>query len=113
MERTGVSAREAVPVLKLFGDRTRLSIALMLYQRECCVCEMVDVLDMSQPAVSQHLRKLRDAKVIVEDRRGQWVYYRLNRKSEFFSLVEHILESISVQETFKQKMDNSKNQNQC
>ncbi|WP_414672203.1 ArsR/SmtB family transcription factor [Lentibacillus sp.] len=49
MVRTGISAEEAVPFLKLLGDRTRLSIVLMLHQRQCCVCEMVDALDMSQP----------------------------------------------------------------
>lgn len=113
MEKTGISVGEAVPVLKLLGDRTRLSIVLMLHERQCCVCEMVDVLGMSQPAISQHLRKLRDAKIVTEDRRGQWIYYRMNRETAFFPLVEHILDSIPVQESLIQKMNTAKNLNNC
>src|SRR5699024_11235442 len=99
MDKTCISVEEAVPVLKLLADRTRLTIVLMLHQRQCCVCEMVDVLGMSQPAISQHLRKLRDAKIVAEDRRGQWIYYRLNRETTFFPFVEYILESIQAEET--------------
>ncbi|ALX49171.1 ArsR/SmtB family transcription factor [Lentibacillus amyloliquefaciens] len=113
MEKTGVSMEEAVPILKLLGDRTRLSIVLMLYERECCVCEIVDVLSMSQPAISQHLRKLRDAKIVAEDRRGQWIYYRLRREASFHPLVENIVDSIPVQETLHQKMNAAKKLNQC
>ncbi len=64
--------------LKLLGDKTRLHILSLLKEDPCCVCEIVAVLGMSQPSVSQHLRKLKDAGLILENRRGQWVFYSLN-----------------------------------
>lgn len=64
--------------LKLLGDKTRLTILILLKEREWCVCEFVDLFDISQPAVSQHLRKLKSSGLVKEQKRGQWVYYSLN-----------------------------------
>src|SRR5690625_7291643 len=75
---------EMVPLFKLLGDRTRLTIVHLLQIRECCVCELVDVLELSQPAISQHLRRLRDSGIVSEERRGQWVYYSLNNESKYY-----------------------------
>jgi ArsR family transcriptional regulator len=83
--------------LKLLGDKTRLTIVSILKQRECCVCEFQEVFDMSQPSVSQHLRKLKDAGMVVEERKGQWVYYSLNSQSDLFGLIEDILGHIPGQ----------------
>lgn len=69
---------EIAEKLKLLGDRTRLTMLTLLKDREWCVCEFVDLFDMSQPAISQHLRKLRSQGLVNEARRGQWVYYSLN-----------------------------------
>lgn len=66
--------------LKLLGDKTRLTILSYLKQRELCVCELVDLLDVSQPAISQHLRKLRLAGIIKERKQGTWVYYSLSEE---------------------------------
>lgn len=88
--------------LKLLGDKTRLSIVSILKHRECCVCEFQEVFDMSQPSISQHLRKLRDAGIVTEARRGQWVYYSLNQQSDLFGLIEDILKNVPDQtETIK------------
>nr|WP_149917119.1 metalloregulator ArsR/SmtB family transcription factor [Paenibacillus ihbetae] len=64
--------------LKLLSDGTRLTILSLLKEREYCVCELVDVLEISQPGVSQHLRKLKSQGLVKEDKRGQWVYYSLS-----------------------------------
>lgn len=64
--------------LKLLGDKTRLAMLSLLREREWCVCEFVDIFDMSQPAISQHLRKLKSQGIVKEERRSQWVYYSLN-----------------------------------
>ncbi|GAB6930773.1 metal-responsive transcriptional regulator AseR [Paenibacillus sp. JCM 10914] len=69
---------EIAEKLKLLGDKTRLTMLTLLKQREWCVCEFVDIFDMSQPAISQHLRKLKSQGIVNETRRGQWVYYSLN-----------------------------------
>lgn len=64
--------------LKLLSDATRLTILSLLKDKEMCVCELVDILEISQPGVSQHLRKLKSQGLVKEDKRGQWVYYSLN-----------------------------------
>lgn len=98
-----VELERAANMLKLLGDKTRLTIVAILKQRECCVCEFQEVFDMSQPSISQHLRKLKDAGMVKEERRGQWIYYSLNQKSELYELVETILEHVPDQ-TEKIKM---------
>lgn len=64
--------------LKLLGDKTRLAMLSLLKEREWCVCEFVDIFDISQPAISQHLRKLKSRGIVRESKRGQWVHYSLN-----------------------------------
>ncbi|WP_151737365.1 ArsR/SmtB family transcription factor [Paenibacillus tengchongensis] len=64
--------------LKLLGDKTRLGMLGLLREREWCVCEFVDIFEISQPAVSQHLRKLRVKGIVKESKRGQWVHYSLD-----------------------------------
>lgn len=81
----------AAGILKLLGDKTRLTMAKMLDSHDCCVCEFVEIFDMSQPAVSQHLRKLKDAGLVKETRRGQWIIYSLNKSHKFYPLVESLL----------------------
>ncbi|MHA7967806.1 ArsR/SmtB family transcription factor [Paenibacillus sp. CAU 1782] len=68
---------EVADILKLLGDRNRLTIVALLQVKELCVCEIVDILKTSQPNISQHMRKLRDGGLVKESRRGQWVYYSL------------------------------------
>lgn len=64
--------------LKLAGDKTRLTILSYLNEGECCVCELAELLQTSQPNVSQHMRKLKDGGLVKESRKGQWIYYSLN-----------------------------------
>ncbi|WP_376697429.1 metalloregulator ArsR/SmtB family transcription factor [Wenzhouxiangella sp. EGI_FJ10305] len=64
---------------RALADRTRLDcLLLLLGEREMCVCELVHALALSQPKVSRHLAQLRDAGIVADERRGQWVYYRLH-----------------------------------
>lgn len=91
MFKSTVELERLAKILKLLGDKTRLTIVGILKQRECCVCELLDVFDMSQPSISQHLRKLKDAALIKEERRGQWIYYSLNQQNELYGLIEDIL----------------------
>jgi ArsR family transcriptional regulator, arsenate/arsenite/antimonite-responsive transcriptional repressor len=92
-----VELERTAAVLKLLGDKTRLTIIAILKQRECCVCEILEVFEMSQPSISQHLRKLKDLEMVKEERRGQWIYYSLNYDSELYKLIEDILEHVPDQ----------------
>ncbi|WP_141505765.1 ArsR/SmtB family transcription factor [Paenibacillus luteus] len=64
--------------LKLLSDKTRLTILAMLKEKELCVCDIVTVLETTQPNVSQHLKKLKAGGLVNETRRAQWIYYSLN-----------------------------------
>ena len=85
-------------ILKLLGDKTRLTIVSLLNERECCVCEFVELLDMSQPSISQHVRKLRDKNIVTEKRKGQWIFYSLNKENEFYPAIASVLQQIPSQE---------------
>lgn len=71
------SMEEMADQFKLLGDKTRLNIVSILNQQEMCVCHLVELLQTTQPNISQHLRKLKDAGLVQEERRGQWIYYSL------------------------------------
>ncbi|MFD2637997.1 ArsR/SmtB family transcription factor [Piscibacillus salipiscarius] len=91
MEKTYLEVEEVAKILKLMGDRTRLSIMRYVNVDECCVCELVELLELSQPAISQHLRKLKDAKLINEKRKGHWVFYSINREHPAIEIINDIL----------------------
>lgn len=63
---------------KALGDEARLKILEMLVDREMCVCEIIDRLNLSQPAVSHHLKTLKHAGLVNDVRDGKWIYYSLN-----------------------------------
>lgn len=73
----GTEFEQIVQILKLVGDKTRLTILLYLQERELCVCDLVELLHLSQPAISQHMRKLREAGLVLERREGTWAHFRL------------------------------------
>ncbi|MFC7062917.1 ArsR/SmtB family transcription factor [Halobacillus seohaensis] len=97
MEKTIIDLEKAAQTLKLLGDKTRLKIIGLVSEGECCVCEIVEVLQMSQPSISQHLRKLRDAGLVKEKRKGQWIFYSLDQDHATYPIVQQILEQIPDQ----------------
>jgi ArsR family transcriptional regulator, lead/cadmium/zinc/bismuth-responsive transcriptional repressor len=65
-------------VLELAGNEVRLKILYLLEEEDrLCPCDISDILGMSIPAVSQHLRKLKDGNIIESKREGQTIYYSL------------------------------------
>ena len=64
---------------KCLSDPTRLDILkLILARKNVCVCEITEQLQLSQPKISRHLALLRNLSILLDERKGQWVYYRLN-----------------------------------
>jgi|SRR5579884_306068 len=65
-------------LMKALADETRLGIVLQLREAgEVCQCDFVACCSVAQPTVSHHLRVLREAGVVSAEKRGVWVYYRL------------------------------------
>ncbi|MCP3739414.1 ArsR/SmtB family transcription factor [Rossellomorea sp. BNER] len=93
-----LSIERAAVMLKLLGDKTRLTMVKILENNDCCVCEFVEIFKTSQPAISQHVRKLKDAGLIKEFRKGQWVIYSLNKESDVYPFVQSLLEHLPNQD---------------
>jgi len=72
-----VRAERLAEIAKALGDPTRLQIVDVLRRHagHTCVCDLEPLFDISQPALSKHLKKLRDAGLIDVERRGVWAYY--------------------------------------
>jgi ArsR family transcriptional regulator, arsenate/arsenite/antimonite-responsive transcriptional repressor len=63
---------------RALADPTRVAIVSRLAScDECCVCDLNDAFDLSQPTISHHLKVLRDAGLVESSRRGTSAYYRL------------------------------------
>jgi DNA-binding transcriptional ArsR family regulator len=65
-------------IFKAMGDRTRLSILQTLFTGERCVTDLAKTLQMDAPRISFHLTRLKFAGLVIDERRGQRVAYRLN-----------------------------------
>ena len=67
-----------VRLLQALADPVRLAIVRQLSREgEVCACNLTACCDVSQPTVSHHLKVLREAGVVRGERRGTWIYYRL------------------------------------
>jgi len=66
-------------IFKALGDPTRLQIVRMLAENgEVCVCRIVEELGMNQPAISHHIAKLKQTRLLRSRKDGQWIHYSLN-----------------------------------
>ncbi|MBI1804863.1 MAG: helix-turn-helix transcriptional regulator [Ignavibacteriae bacterium] len=60
------------------GNIQRLKILYLLHaHKEMCVCDLAEILELTDSAVSQHLRKLKDKNIVKTRRKGQTIYYSL------------------------------------
>jgi ArsR family transcriptional regulator, arsenate/arsenite/antimonite-responsive transcriptional repressor len=70
-------AERMAGMAKALGDPIRLQLVDVLRKHagKVCVCELVPLFDVSQPTLSHHLKKLREAGIVDSERRGLWAYY--------------------------------------
>ena len=73
--------RDLVKVFKALSDETRIRLLKLLQERELCVCELMQALNMTQSRVSRNLGILKDAGLVKDRREGLWVHYSLNEDS--------------------------------
>jgi len=62
---------------KIFGDSTRIKILYVLFEAELCVCDIAELLGMTQSAISHQLRVLKQSKLVKFRREGKTMYYSL------------------------------------
>lgn len=68
---------DLVRAARAFADPTRVRIVALLRRGELCVCDLVEVLGITQSTLSTHLRVVRDAGLVSTRRSGRWVHYSL------------------------------------
>ena len=73
--------KEVARALKVLSVESRVRILQLLKGRALCVGALAARLDVTQGAVSQHLRIMRDAGLVIDEKRGYFVHYRLNAKT--------------------------------
>ncbi|MEV6321288.1 metalloregulator ArsR/SmtB family transcription factor [Nocardia sp. NPDC051787] len=74
------AAADLASVFKALADPVRLRLLSVVASRagqEACVCDLSEGFDVSQPTISHHLKVLREAGLLSSERRGSWVYYRV------------------------------------
>ena len=65
-------------LFRIFGDSTRVRILYVLFEAEMCVCDLAELLGMTQSAISHQLRVLKQMKLVKNRREGKTVYYSLS-----------------------------------
>ena len=97
MKELHIPATELARMLHLVGNLVRMKILVLLQQEQrLCVCDLSDILEMKIPAISQHLRKMKDADLVATEREGNTIFYHIKPEMEtkldtVFSLLPEIV----------------------
>ena len=102
LQKAETSFSRLSQVLSLAGNDVRMKILYLLEEEsELCVCDLADILEMTIPAVSQHLRKLKDGNILQTRRNAQTIYYSL--KEEHLEIIKPLFEHITIVNLKRQK----------
>ncbi|HCG76733.1 MAG: transcriptional regulator [bacterium (Candidatus Ratteibacteria) CG_4_9_14_3_um_filter_41_21] len=88
--------RQLIKVFKTLSDETKVRILKILQERdELCVCEIMQVLDISQSRASRNLGILKDAGFVIDRRDGLWIHYSINKKkiNEYHEALNELLKN--------------------
>ncbi len=73
--------QELIKAMKALSDETRVRILIVLLERECCVCEVMQALDISQSRASRNLSLLQEAGFLKARRDGAWMVYSIDHQT--------------------------------
>jgi ArsR family transcriptional regulator len=75
-------AEERAELMRALGDPTRLTMVASLWKANApiCICDFTAGLELTQPTISHHMAKLKEAGLVESEKRGIWIYYRLRDK---------------------------------
>jgi len=90
--------RKTTQLFKALADQNRLRILLMLCEKELCVCEITEVIQLAPSTVSKHLSILRNTDLIVDRKCGRWINYSLNPRihNQLIDFLQNELKSDSI-----------------
>jgi len=95
--------RNLVKAMKSLSDETRLRMLNLLLERECCVCEVMQVLGISQSTASRGLGALYDAGFLKQRREGTWAFYSIAKDNALYysELLEAVREALEDNKLYK------------
>jgi len=88
--------RRTTNLYKALSDQNRVRILMMLQEKPLCVCEIVAVLKLANSTVSKHLSILRNTDLIMDEKDGRWVNYRLATDADS-DLIEGVMQQLNAQ----------------
>lgn len=78
--REGKQVENLAAILKIVAEPSRLKLLCILNQGEHCVCEIMEHVNLSQSLISHHLKDLKEAGVVQDEKRGLYVHYSLTKE---------------------------------
>ncbi|MGM0366574.1 MAG: ArsR/SmtB family transcription factor [Actinomycetota bacterium] len=104
--------KDTARILKALSDEGRLRITMLLCGKEgLCVCEIKEVIGLSQPTISSHLKLLEAAGLLESEKEGLWVNYRLARDmaEDNRKLIDHLYRSLEDDRKIREDIEKVKN----
>jgi ArsR family transcriptional regulator, arsenate/arsenite/antimonite-responsive transcriptional repressor len=93
-----VEMTELETFMKAAGDGSRLKILQQLTGGPVCVCDLTPLVGLTQPAVSQHLKRLKEAGIISGERRGRWTFWSLDQTHPLHDILIGLLSRVPAPE---------------
>lgn len=93
-------------VLKSLSDETRLRILNLLYEKDLCVCDVMETLQISQAKASRHLIYLKNAGLVKDRKHAQWAYYALTRDERLSFLDILVRDNLRNLDLYKKDLEN-------
>jgi ArsR family transcriptional regulator len=107
-----------VNIFKALSEDSRLRILSLVIDREMCVCEIENSLDMTQTNASRHLSALKQSGILECNKKAQWAYYRISEsfRQENLELYEYLKKNLKALPTYErdnQEYMKCKDKNLC
>jgi len=72
------SNKQITVIFKALCDENRISILKLLQNGECCACELLEKMQLSQPTLSHHMKILCDSGIVIGKKQGKWMHYSIS-----------------------------------
>jgi len=93
LKDNAVDFNQLSKIVGLIGNEVRFKLLWLINDNRFCVCDLADILQMSVPAISQHLRKLKDIGIVETYRDKQTIFYSISAEQQ--NIAHHILDLVS------------------
>jgi len=95
-------------ILKALADETRLRVINLLYEKELCVCDLYEALNITQTKASRHLQYLKHAGLVRYRKHAQWIYYSLRKDDSIRFIDDLVFDNLRNSERYHNDLENLK-----